>query len=190
MTPKQTHLPRRASPSASESVIRMTPKRSRGRSARINFRVPFVVYRVLRGSVPNLSAFLRGLVFEALERLPTWLRLEEFRLEVEVAQLCEELEKLQRWGAMLLKHGSYAKAYLDEVKGQGVILDRKPFYLQPGQHYRPPAKPEEILTLEELVKLREKLSIQLNQLLRRLIQLKKAQVSHHGDKQRNGGEES
>jgi len=89
---------------------------------------------------------------------------------------------------MLIKHGSYAKAYLDEVKGQGVILDRKPFYLQPGQHYRPPAKPEEILTLEELVKLREKLSIQLNQLLRRLIQLKKAQVSHHGDKQRNGGE--
>jgi len=85
----------------------------------------------------------------------------------------------------LLKHGSYAQAYLWEVKGQGVMLDCKPFYVKPGQRYRPPAKPEEILTVEELVQLRERLSLQLNQLLRRLIELKKAYISH---KQRDGGE--
>jgi len=41
---------------------------------------------------------------------------EEFRLEVEVARLIDELEDLHKWQNVVLKHGSYAEAYLEKLK--------------------------------------------------------------------------
>lgn len=135
-----------ASPSSSSKrVIRMTPRRRSGRASRVSFRLPVEVYVLLRRSVPNVSGFLRRLVLDALERLPVYFEMEEFRLEVEVARLTEELEKVHRWQRLVLKHGSYAEAYLQELKG-GVVRDRKPHFLP-----KPPpfVRPEELVTVED-----------------------------------------
>ena len=160
---------RKASPSSSsKSVIRHTHRRRSGRVSRVSFRLPVEVAVLLKRSVPNVSGFLRRLVFEALERLPVVFEMEEFRLEIEVARLIEELEKVHRWQRLVLKHGSYAEAYLQELKG-GVVRDRKPYFLS-----KPPpfVKPEELVTVSDIVKYREKLAAQLVQLLNRLMKLK------------------
>lgn len=172
---KKTQQPYKTSSSASESVIRNTHSSRRSSSATITFRVPVVVRDVLRGGVPNVSVFLRRLVLDALEKLPVHVEFEELRLELEVCVLRDELEKLQRWGSLLLEHGSYAEAYLSEVKG-GVVFDRKPFYYSRTPR-RPAAKPEEIATVSDLVELREWLSKDLNRVLQRLVKLKKARYS-------------
>ena len=174
MTNKQPSR-KRPSPSASESVRRLTPKRSRGRSARISFRVPFAVYELLRRSVPNVSALLRRLVVEFLEKLPSYLELEEFRLELEVARIGEELERVHRLQRLMLKHGSYAEAYLQELKG-GIVWDRKPHYLPKG--LRPELKPEELLTVSDIVEYREALAKLLVEKTSRLIQLKKSKLKN------------
>lgn len=155
--------------SSSKSVRRPTLYRGRsGRAKKVSFRLPFEVYVLLKQSVPNVSGFLRRLVFDALERLPVVFEMEEFRLEIEVARLIEELEKVHRWQRLVLKHGSYAEAYLEELKG-GVIRDRKPYFLS-----KPPpfVKPEELVTVSDIVNYREKLAAQLVQLLNRLMELK------------------
>lgn len=159
-----------ASPStSSKSVIRNTLLRGRsGRAKMVSFRLPFEVYVLLRENVPNVSGFLRRLVFSALERLPTYFEIEEFRLELEVAELTEELEKVHRWQKLVLKHGSYAEAYLQELKG-GVVRDKKPYFLR---KLPPFVKPEELVTVEDIVRYREKLAKRLVQLLRRLMELK------------------
>jgi len=128
-----------------------------------------------------MSVFLRRLVLDALERLSVHSEFEELRLELEVAQLAEELNNLQRWGSLLLKHGSYAEAYLSEVRG-GVVFDRKPYFYSRSPR-RPAAKPEEIATVSDLVELREKLSKELNRVLRRLIDLKRARYSQGAKRQ-------
>ena len=106
--------------------------------------------------------------FKRTEKLPTYFEMEEFTLEVQVAQLTEELEKVHRWQKLVLKHGSYAEAYLQEVKG-GVVRDRKPHFLR-----KPPpfVKHEELVTVSDIVRYREKLAKQLVQLLNRLMELK------------------
>lgn len=173
----------KATSSSSKSVKRLTLYRSGSRSVHIGFRVPMVVRDVLRGCVPNVSVFLRRLVLDALEKLPVHGEFEELRLELKVACLEDELGKLHRWGSLLLKHGSYAKAYLDEVKG-GVVFDRKPYYYSRPPR-RPPAKPEEIVTVSDLVELREKLSMELNRVLRRLVELKRARYSRQSSQSRD-----
>jgi len=149
------------------------------------FRLPVEVYFLLRESVPNVSGFLRRLVCSALERLPAYFEMEEFRLELEVSRLIEELEKVHRWQKLVLKHGSYAEAYLQELKG-GVVRDRKPHFLP-----KPPpfVKPEELVTVSDIIKYREKLAKQLVQLLNRIMELKLSSWSRRRDRnKRVGGE--
>jgi hypothetical protein len=141
-------LDKASTASASRSVSRRTPSSSRGRSARISVRLPVGVCSVLRDSVPNVSSFVRELTYEALERLPVVFEMEEYRLEVEVARISEELEKVHRWQKLLLKHGSYAEAYLEKLKG-GHVVDRKPFYVPEPPPF---VKPEELVTVADIVK--------------------------------------
>jgi hypothetical protein len=132
--------------------------------------LPVEVHVLLKECVPNVSEFLRKLVLDVLEKLPVYFEMEEFQLEVDVARLTDELEKVHRWQKLVLKHGSYAEAYLKELKG-GVIRDWKPHFLP-----RPPpfVKPEELVTVEDIVKYREKLAKKLLLLVHRLMELKQS----------------
>ncbi|MCK4478863.1 hypothetical protein KAU88_10135 [Candidatus Bathyarchaeota archaeon] len=160
----------KTSPSpSSKSVLRNTHSSRRSRAlTTVSFRLPFWVHVLLKENVLNVSGFLRSVVYSSLEELPVYLEFEEVKLEVEVTRLTEELEKVHRWQKLLLKHGSYAEAYLEELKG-GLVRDRKPFYLP-----RPPpsVKPEELVTVSDIVKYREKLAKRLVGLLNRLMELK------------------
>ncbi|MCD6240988.1 hypothetical protein J7K27_05670 [Candidatus Bathyarchaeota archaeon] len=173
------------SPSASKNVgIPYTSRSSRGRrqTVKVQFRLSRELYGLLRRSVPNVSALLRRLVIEFLEKLPSYLELEEFRLELEVARIGEELERVHRLQRLILKHGSYAEAYLQELRG-GIIWDRKPHYLPKG--LRPELKPEELLTVSDIVEYREALAKLLVEKTARLIQIKKSKL-----KNLKGGEKS
>ena len=146
-------------------------------------RLPVGVMMVLRETVPNISGFVRGLVVDGLQRLPIVFEVEEYQLEVQVTQLTGELEKVHHWQKLLLKHGSYAEAYLEKLKG-GWVMDRRPFHVPEPP---PLIKPEELVTVEDIVKYREKLAKQLIGLLNRLMALK---LSKSRDIQStgNGGE--
>ena len=177
-----------ASPSAPKPVRRPTLSRRRsGRAKKVSFRLPVEVAVLLREHVSNVSEFLRGLVFEALEKLPIYFEMEEFRLELEVAYLTEELEKVHRWQKLVLKHGSYAEAYLQKLKG-GIVRDRKPHFLPEPPPF---VKPEELVTVSDIVKYRESLAERLVQLLNRLMELKlsKSRDSHTGQYATNQKEE-
>ena len=177
---------RRASPSASKSVKRLTVSSSgRGRqpSRFVGFRLPLSLWELLRENVPNVSALLRRLVVEFLEKLPSYLEMEEFRLELEVAELGMELERVHRLQRLILKHGSYAEAYLQELKG-GIVWDRKPHYLAKP---RPELKPEELVTVSDIVEYREALAKLLVEKTARLIQLKKSKLKNlKGGEKQNG----
>lgn len=134
------------------------------------------VYVLLRENAVNVSGLLRRLVYEFLEKLPSYLEMEEFRLELEVARLSEELERVHRLQRQILKHGSYAEAYLKELRG-GLVVDRQPFYVQKP---RPEVKPEELLTVQAIVEYREALAKQLVRKVNRLLQLKKANLNLKG----------
>ena len=168
-----------ASPSATQSVGRPTLYSSgscRTPSVVVRVRLPLNVFEVLKSSVSNVSGFIRGLVLDGLQRLPWVFENEMFRLEVEVACLVEELHTVHGWQKAVLKHGSYAEAYLKQLRG-GVILDRKPFHLA-----KPPAeiKPEELQTVQSIVEYREALTRQLVEKLNRLVELKKANLNLKG----------
>ena len=180
---------RRASPSASENVgIPYTSRSSRGRrqTVKVQFRLSRELYGLLRRSVPNVSALLRRLVVEFLERLPSYLELEEFRLELEVAKIGEELERVHRLQRLILKHGSYAEAYLQELKG-GIVWDKRPFYMQKP---RPELKPEELVTVSDIVEYREALAKLLVEKTARLIQLKKSKLKNLKGGEKQNGEKS
>jgi len=170
--------------SSSKSVIRNTysSRRSRAFTASVSVRLPVEVAELLRKSVPNVSGFVRKVVVEGLECLPVWFEVEEFRLEVEAAWLINELQVLHRYQKNVLKHGSYAEAYLKQLKG-GLVVDRKPFHVREP---RPDVKPEEKELVEKIVVLREDLAKQLMQKLNRLVELKKSRVNSRkgGDKQK------
>lgn len=137
------------------------------------FRLPRGVLDFLHDNVANVSAECRKLVFDHVEQLPGYWQVEEFRLEVEVARLIDELNSVHRWQNAVLKHGSYAEAYLNELRG-GVVLDRNPFYVRKP---RPDVKPEELQVVKEIVDYREALAKQLAEKLKRLMVLKKSQSS-------------
>lgn len=168
----------------SQSVKRLTLSRSgRGRqpSRFVGFRLPLPLFGLLKMHAPNVSGLLRRLVVEFLERLPSYLEIEEFRLELEVERLGLELERVHRWQKLVLKHGSYAQAYLQELKG-GVVYDRRPFYTAKP---KPEVKVEEKLTVQGIVEYREALAKQLVEKLNRLITLKKANLNLKGGETRN-----
>ena len=141
-------------------------------SVKVQFRLSSGVYGVLRRSVPNVSEFLRRLVYEAVERLPCYFECEEARLEVEVALLCDELHRVHGYASALLKHGSYAKAYLEKLKG-GRVRDWRPFNLRDPP---PQVAKDELVTVESVVEYRELLAVRLNEKLKRLMELKKAKL--------------
>ena len=78
------------------------------------------------------------------------------------------IENVHRWQKLVLKHGSYAGAYLQKLKG-GIVRDRKPHFLP-----EPPPfiKQEELVIVSNIVEYREKLAKQLVELLDRLMELK------------------
>ncbi len=157
------------SSSASKLVRRPILTRGRGsRAKKVSFRLPVGVAVLLSEHIPNISLFLRTLVYDALEKLPVYLEMEEFRLELEVTRLAEELEKVHRWQKLVLKHGSYAEAYLQKLKG-GIVRDRKLHFLPEPPPF---VKPEELVTVSDIVKYREALAKRLVQLLDRLMELK------------------
>jgi len=162
-----------------QSVKRLTLSSSgRGRppSRFVGFRLPLPLYGLLKEHVGNVSGLLRRLVVEFLERLPSYLEIEEFRLELEVERLGLELERVHRWQKLVLKHGSYAEAYLQELKG-GLVYDRRTYYtVKP----RPEVKVEEKLTVQSIIEYREALAKQLVEKLNRLITLKKANLQLEG----------
>ena len=168
---------RQPSPSASKGVLRNTlsSRSSRQSSRVVSFRLPVAVYRLLRENAVNVSGLLRKLVYEFLEKLPSYLEMEEFRLELEIAEIAEELERVHRLQRLILKHGSYAEAYLQELKG-GIVWDRKPHYLPKG--VRPEIKPEEQVTVQDIVEYREALARLLVKKVARLIQLKKFKLKN------------
>lgn len=169
--------------SSSKRVLRNTPSSgSRRALTTVSFRLPIGVYRVLKESVPNVSGFIRGLTYDALERLPVVFEMEEYRLEVDVARLTEELEKVHRWQKLLLKHGSYAEAYLEKLKG-GIVVDRSPYHVREPPPF---VKPEELVTVSDIVKYREELAKQLVGLLNRLMALKMSRSRDTQTKQKRG----
>ena len=188
-----TNPSRRSPSSASKKCITLytsSSRRGRQPSRLVVFRLPVGVYRLLRENVGNLSEFLRCCVYEKLQSLPFWFECEEFRLRMEIAELERLMEDLKRRGTMLLKHGSYCEDYVRKVKGQLIVFDRKPYFTI-GEKPRPPAKPEEIATIEELAELRENLSKIYNRKVKRLIQLEKARISRlYHNKKEEGGEKN
>jgi hypothetical protein len=147
-----------ASTSASSNrVLRSTQSSSRRRSqygVKVQFRIDGSVYRVLRKAVPNLSEYMRKLVYDAARKLPSYIENEEIRLEVEVAQLVEELHRFHSYSKALLKHGSYAQAYLQSLKG-GRVIDTKPYY---QRDVPPEVSKIELKTVESVVEYRELLA--------------------------------
>ena len=161
------------STSASNHVLRSTQSSSRRRSqygVKVQFRIDSSVYGVLRRAVPNLSEYMRKLIYDAARKLPSYCENEEIRLEVEVAQLVEELHRFHYYSKALLKHGSYAQAYLQSLKG-GRVVDTKPYY---QRDVPPEVSKVELKTVESVVEYRELLAARLNERLKRLVELKKA----------------
>ena len=173
------------SSSTSNGVGHPTFKSSgRGRqpSVVVRVRLPLTLYRLLRKKVSNISGFVRRLVIDSLESLDvdsSSERIEELRLEVEIDCLCDELERLHRWQKLILKHGSYAKAYLEELKG-GIVGDRMPFYLR---RPKPEVGDKEKLVVQNVIHYREAISELLADKLNRLMQLK---MSKLGTNKRGG----
>lgn len=171
---KPKHTTKASTPSPSDSVKRLTrrSRSGRGYTSFVGFRLSRGVAVLLRESVPNVSGFLRKVVCEAVEKLPVYFSMEEFKLEVEIALLADELEKVHRWQSLVLKHGSYAEAYLEKLKG-GLVQDRRPHFLPEPPPF---VKPEEIVVVEDIVKYREKLARQLLVKVNRVMQLKNASL--------------
>jgi hypothetical protein len=167
----------KATSSASTRVKRYTQSSSRRRqpNTMVCFRLPHSVLDFLQENVPNVSGTCRKLVFDYVEQLPGYWIVEEFRLEVEVARLIDELEDLHRWQNAVLKHGSYAEAYLQKLKG-GIVQDRKPFNVREPA---PEVKVEEKKLVEKIVALREAIAVELTEKLNRLVELKGGRI--HGN---------
>jgi hypothetical protein len=175
-TVNNTNVGVAASPSASQSVGRPTllvGGSSGTPSIVVRVRLPLNVFEVLKASVSNVSGFIRGLVLDGLQRLPCVFENEMFLLEVEVACLVEELHTVHGWQKAVLKHGSYAEAYLKQLRG-GVVVDRKPHFIAKPL---PEIKPQELQTVQSIVEYREALTRQLVEKLNRLLELKKANLN-------------
>jgi hypothetical protein len=153
----------------------------------VSFRLPLNLIEFLRENVPNISEYCRRVVFDSVERLPNYQKIEEFRLSVEVERLIEELDGLQRWSNAVLKHGSYAQAYLKKLKG-GQVNDFKPHF----QKEPPPeVKADEKRLVEKIVALREVYAHDLAEKVARLVELKSSRsLGQVNSKCGEGGEKT
>jgi len=146
----------------------MTYKRSRSRdkSTTISVRVPRWLYEKLTQKVQNISQFVRKLLILELEGELT----EEEQLEAKLDLLREEMDKLQEYKDTALKHGSYAKEYLNDLKDKQMV-SHNPFYY--SKKSTPTLKPEEQNIVEETTRLRNLLAQKYQQTLKRLIEIKR-----------------
>lgn len=138
----------------------------KNKTVTISVRIPSWLYkRFKEKGVSNISSFVRKLLLMEVE---TDLTREE-ELEAQLENLKSEMEKLQHHHTTLLKHGSYAKDYLEKLK-DGNIVTHKPFrYSKPSN---PTLSKEELELVDETVKLRERLSKQYREKLSMLLKLK------------------
>ena len=96
---------------------------------------------------------------------------EEEELEAKLDLLREEMDKLQEYKDTALKHGSYARGYLNDLKDKQIV-SHEPFYY--SKKSIPTLKPEEQNIVEEATRLRNLLAQEYLQTLKRLIEIKRA----------------
>ena len=133
----------------------------------ITVRIPVWLHKRLNEKgIVNISGFVRKLII--METEGELSREEE--IEAQLERLKEEMEKLQNYHSTLLKHGSYAREYVEKLK-DGTIETHRPF------HYSKPRQlalsKEEQELVSEAVKLREELNEQYKEKLREWLALKR-----------------
>ncbi|MEM3573724.1 MAG: hypothetical protein QXJ62_05820 [Nitrososphaeria archaeon] len=145
----------------------------RNKTVTITVRIPVWLYERLKEKrISNISKFVRRLLLIEIEGCK--LTREE-ELEAELEQLKEEMDRFQDYHSTLLKHGSYARDYLEKLK-DGNIVTHKPFhYSKPGQLA---LSKEEQELVDETVKIREKLAKQYGKKLKELLTLKKSHLKN------------
>ncbi|MEM3773460.1 MAG: hypothetical protein QXX92_00440 [Candidatus Bathyarchaeia archaeon] len=146
----------------------------RNKTVTITVRVPVWLYeRLKEKGIYNISKFVRKLLLVEIEGKLT----REQELEAELEQLTEEMDKLQKHHSTLLKHGSYAKIYVENLK-DGTIVTHNPFrFSKPGQLA---LSKEEKELVDEAVKLREELNKQYKEKLREWLALKEESIKKNG----------
>lgn len=148
--------------------------RKYSKSVSISIRIPFWLYKKLKEKgVSNFSKFIRKLILMDIGGELT----KEEELETELEQLKEEMDKLQKYHSTLLRHGSYAKDYLEKLK-DGSIVTHKPFhYFKPGQLA---LSKEEQELVDQAVKLREELNKKYKEKFREWLLIKKESIKKNG----------
>ncbi|MEM2741975.1 MAG: hypothetical protein QXD95_07495 [Nitrososphaeria archaeon] len=147
----------------------------RNKTVTITVRIPVWLYeRLKEKGISNISKFVRKLLLIEIEGCK--LTREE-ELEAELEQLKEEMDKLQEYHSSLLKHGSYAKDYLEKLK-DGTTVTHNPFrFSKPGQFT---LSKEEKELVDKAVKLREELNKQYKEKLREWLALKEESIKKNG----------
>ncbi|MEM3601348.1 MAG: hypothetical protein QXN87_01590 [Candidatus Bathyarchaeia archaeon] len=138
----------------------------------ITIRIPVWLYeRLKKKGILNISNFVRKLLVMEIEGEQS----REEELESQLENLKIEMEKLQNYHSTLLKHGSYAKEYLEKLK-DGTMITHKPFsYSKPGQLA---LSKEEQELVDETVKIREELAKQYGKKLKELLTLKRSRLEN------------
>lgn len=146
----------------------------RNKTVTISVRIPFWLYEKLKKKgILNISNFIRKLLIMEIE---SELSKEE-ELEAQLENLKLEMEKLQNHHSTLLKHGSYAKDYLEKLK-DGTIVTHKPFrFSKPGQLA---LSKEEKELVDKAVKLREELNKKYTEKFREWLALKEESIKKNG----------
>jgi hypothetical protein len=133
----------------------------------ITIRVPLWLFQKLKEKgVQDISRFVRQFLVREIHSGFS----EEEGLEYELQTLKDEMSNLQEHHTTLLKHGSYAKDYLNKLK-DGVSVTHKPFTYSKAQ--TPTLSQEEIGLVNETVNLREELARQYCSKLKQLLEVKK-----------------
>jgi len=132
----------------------------------VSIRIPFWLYKRLKEKeITNISNFIRKLLLMEIGGSLT----REEELEAQLEYLKTEMEKLQNYHSTLLKHGSYAKDYLEKLKDRNIVT-HKPFrYCKPEN---PVLSKEEQELVDETIRLREQLANQYGEKLKELLMLK------------------
>lgn len=97
---------------------------------------------------------------------------EVLRLEAGVDLICSDLDRVHRLQSSLLKHGSYASAYLDELRGvdtKRIVVDFSPYNVRKE---RPEITEAEMAVVTKIVAYREGRVRELLEKLDRLVELK------------------
>jgi len=133
----------------------------------MSIRIPtWLLQKIKEKGTSNISHFVRKLLLKEVECPST----TEEELEYELQRLKKEMEDLQDYHKTLLKHGSYAKDYLEKLK-DGITVTHNPFNY--SKALSPTLSQEEIGLVDETVKIREELAKQYCGKLKELLKLKR-----------------